>query len=209
MERDDLALSELWFSFSVVTPTYSQTASASISCDFAINAAVPGKFSLLKSGGGTGSLYFNGTKVADLTTTDDSDMKELSYTSTTAGTFVYVSGSTSNVAALTDYDYTNAADPIYVLAQIDDNTAGFKKFTGTSIAQYKAYLQFGTVTQARAFRLVYDDTTDIVTLPAENADMAKKALMIYSVSGTLQSGLKKGVNIVVDTDGTVRKVTVK
>lgn len=112
-------------------------------------------------------------------------------------------------AAMTDYDYTNAADPIYVLAQIDDNTAGFKKFTGTSIAQYKAYLQFGAVTQARAFRLVYDDTTDIVTLPADNADMAKRALMIYSVSGTLQSGLKKGINIVVDTDGTVRKVMAK
>ena len=290
----------------VVTPTYSQTASASISCDFAINAAVPGKFSLLKSGGGTGSLYFNGTKVADLTTTDDSDMKELSYTSTTSGTFVYVSGSTSNVAALrfvptdntsiynrvtpigwgsmslpypavvpddacvyyvsdyedgedtgtitltkvdaggiipakqgflfnsvkglyrfeksmtpdswndnmligtadaelTGYNYASATDPIYVLASIDENTVGFKKYTGTSIAQYKAYLQLESAITARAFKFAFDGETDgVETLVKEKANPSSSA--VYSVSGKRLSAMGKGVHLVRTTDGTVIKV---
>ena len=109
-------------------------------------------------------------------------------------------------AALTGYEYSTAADPIYVLSQIDDNTVGFKKFTGTDIAQYKAYLQLGTVPQARAFRLFFDEATAIAPL---TADMEKNAKMIYTVGGTPLSGLKKGINIVVATDGTVRKVMVR
>lgn len=68
-------------------------------------------------------------------------------------------------AALTGYDYTNATDPVYVLASLDANTAGFKKFTGTSIAQYKAYLQLGTTPTARAFRFeIEGETTGVQEL---------------------------------------------
>ncbi|MBR4898471.1 MAG: hypothetical protein IKZ48_06775 [Prevotella sp.] len=63
-------------------------------------------------------------------------------------------------AAMTGYDHTNAADPIYVLASLDANTVGFKKFTGTSIARYKAYLQLGTMPTARAFRISIDEMVD-------------------------------------------------
>lgn len=292
----------------LVTPTSSQTASANISCDFAINAAVPGTFSILKSGDATGYLYFNGTKVAELTTSGDSDMKELSYTSTEAGTFVYVCGGTSNVAAmrfvptnndniytkvtpigwgsmslpypavvpdgtcvyyvsdyedgeetgtltltkvnegevipakqgflfngmkglycfeksmspgswdgnmlvgtadaeLTGYDSSTATDPIYVLAKMDDNTAGFKKFSGTSIAQYKAYLLLETTPAARAFRFVVDDGTNAVN-PLSSAATGNVE-SVYSLGGTRQNSLRRGINIVRYRDGNVRKVNVK
>ena len=62
---------------------------------------------------------------------------------------------------LTDYDKDNATDPIYVLAQFSDNAVGFKKFSGTSIAQYKAYLQLGTTPTAREFRFAIDGDTGI------------------------------------------------
>lgn len=279
----------------LVTPTSSQTASANISCDFAINAAVPGKFSVMKSGNSTGYIYFNGTQVASLTTTGDSDMKELSYTSTVAGTFVYVCGDTNNVAALrfvptnndgvytkvlpigwgtmslpypavvpdgtcvyyvsgyedgeptgtltltkvdaggvipakagflfngvkglyrfeksmtpatwgnnklvgtadealTGYNAASATDPIYVLATIDANTVGFKKFSGTAIDQYKAYLQLGTQTQASAFRFeIEGETTGINTLNVERGTVNGE---VYNLNGQRVAQPAKGLYIV-------------
>ena len=68
-------------------------------------------------------------------------------------------------AALTDYNAASATDPIYVLATIDANTVGFKKFSGTAIDQYKAYLQLGTQPQASAFRFdIEGETTGINTV---------------------------------------------
>ena len=65
--------------------------------------------------------------------------------------------------ALTGYNSASATDPIYVLAKIDDSTVGFKKFSGTSIDQYKAYLQLGTIVNASTFRFDIDGETTGVT----------------------------------------------
>lgn len=113
-------------------------------------------------------------------------------------------------AALTGYDYNNATDPIYVLAQIDESSVGFKKFSGTSIAQYKAYLQLGTAATARAFRFVIDgDETGIETLQSGQAGSLQAVESVYSLNGTRQPGLQKGLNIVRRADGSVRKIQVK
>lgn len=67
--------------------------------------------------------------------------------------------------ALTGYNSASATDPIYVLAKIDDSTVGFKKFSGTSIDQYKAYLQLGTIVNASAFRFeIGGETTGMRSL---------------------------------------------
>ncbi|MBR6320853.1 MAG: hypothetical protein IKR50_10530 [Prevotella sp.] len=287
----------------------STTASATLASDFAINAAVPGTFSILRSGASTGSLYFNGTKVAEVTTSGDTDMKELNYTSTVPGTFVYLCTGTSNVAALrfvpankkavyqkvtnigwatmslpypakvpagaaayyvsdyedsegtgtltlttvpegstipafagflfngvkglyclektdpaadwtsnklvgtasaalTGYDSTTATDPIYVLASLDENTVGFKKFSGSSIDQYKAYLQLGTTTSARAFRFFFGDATAIQPLTIGNVWQQLPAT-VYSLDGRQLPALQKGINIVRTGNGSIRKIIVK
>lgn len=108
-------------------------------------------------------------------------------------------------AALTGYNSTSAADPIYVLAQLDANTVGFKKFSGTSIAQYKAYLQLGTVPTARAFRFSIegeDTAISDATRLYEDVEMIKDH--IYDLQGRKVNGqssmvngqLKKGLYII-------------
>ena len=107
-------------------------------------------------------------------------------------------------AALTDYDKDNAADPIYVLASLDESTVGFKKFAGTSIAQYKAYLQLGTTPQARTFRFSFDGETTAIEHTATQQSQTVAAC--YSLNGQQLSSLKKGLNIVKYADGSVRKI---
>jgi len=285
------------------------TASADLASDFAINAAVPGTFSMLRSGNSTGHLYFNGTEVATITTTGDADMQEVSYTSTVAGTFIYICSGTNNVAAmrfvptdnngiynkvstigwttmslpypaivpegtqvfyvsdyadgaetgtlsltqaaagtiipakagflfnsvkglyrlaksmtdntwaenmlvgtadetLTDYDYSSATDPIFVLASLDANNVGFKKFTGTAIDQYKAYLQLGTTPEARSFCFDFGEPTAIETV--SNATPAAQHIhQVFTLGGTQLSRLQKGMNIVKLSDGRTIKVNMK
>ena len=111
-------------------------------------------------------------------------------------------------AALTGYDSASASDPIYVLAKIDDDTAGFKRFSGTSIEQYKAYLQLGTTTAARAFRFVFDgEASSIVGADPVPASSAVEA--IYTLGGSRITSLKKGLNIVTHADGSISKIMVK
>ena len=110
--------------------------------------------------------------------------------------------------ALTDYDSSTATDPIYVLAQLDDTAVGFKKFSGSSIARYKAYLQVGSGATARAFRIIFDDVTALSPLSADSQD-ASAVTSVYTLSGVQQQSLVKGVNILRFADGTSRKVLVK
>lgn len=113
-------------------------------------------------------------------------------------------------AALTGYDSSSATDPIYVLASIDSNTAGFKKFSGTSIARYKAYLQLGTAPTARAFRFVVEEeTSDISETCSVRSDNPTDA-RVYNLHGqrvvlptrsattgdASTVGLKKGLYII-------------
>lgn len=108
---------------------------------------------------------------------------------------------------LTDYDKDNATDPIYVLAQLSDNAVGFKKFSGTSIALYKAYLQLGTTPTAREFRFTVDDATKMQSLSADTD--SKEVVAIYTLNGASVPALHKGLNVVKCSDGTVRKMIVK
>ena len=110
--------------------------------------------------------------------------------------------------ALTDYDSSTATDPIYVLAQLDDTAVGFKKFSGSSIARYKAYLQVGSGATARAFRIIFDDVTALSPLSADNQE-ASAVTSVHTLSGVQQQSLVKGVNILRLADGTSRKVLVK
>ena len=107
-------------------------------------------------------------------------------------------------APLTGYDSTSATDPIYVLAQLDDTAVGFKKFSGSSIARYKAYLQVGSGATARAFRIIFDDVTALSPLSADNQE-ASAVTSVHTLSGVQQQSLVKGVNIL----RTSRKVLVK
>jgi hypothetical protein len=103
-------------------------------------------------------------------------------------------------APLTDYDYSTATDPVYVLAKMDDDTVGFKKYTGTSIDRYKAYLQLGTAPTARAFRFNFSsDTKGINEIGA--SDPAIQAFnVVYDLQGRRieksQLSNKKGLYIV-------------
>ena len=112
-------------------------------------------------------------------------------------------------AALTGYDYTNATDnPIYVLAKIDENTVGFKKFTGTTIAQYKAYLQLGTPTTARAFRFEIEGETNAISEDCSVKSEYDATAPVYDLQGRkvnaqpnsefsiLNSQLKNGLYII-------------
>lgn len=105
---------------------------------------------------------------------------------------------------LTDYDKDNATDPIYVLAQFSDNAVGFKKFSGTSIAQYKAYLQLGTTPTAREFRFAIDGDTGIGASLINGEELIINSS--YDLQGRKLSSMRRGLNIVKYTDGTVRKV---
>lgn len=112
-------------------------------------------------------------------------------------------------AALTGYDYTNATNPVYVLASIDDNSVGFKKFTGSSIARYKAYLRLGTAPTARAFRFAIDGESTAIMSLTDEASQDATVTAIYTLGGMTQGQLKRGVNIVKRADGRVVKVTVR
>ena len=105
---------------------------------------------------------------------------------------------------MTDYDKDNATDPIYVLAQFSDNAVGFKKFSGTSIAQYKAYLQLGTTPTAREFRFAIDGDTGIGASLINGEELIINSS--YDLQGRKLSSMRRGLNIVKYTDGTVRKV---
>lgn len=111
-------------------------------------------------------------------------------------------------AALTDYNSGSATNPIYVLAQLNDNTAGFKKFSGTSIAQYKAYLQLSTPAQARSFRFAIDEVSAVDDHIATD-NVSKEVVTVYAVDGRRMSDLSKGLKIVKLSDGSVRKIMVK
>ena len=111
--------------------------------------------------------------------------------------------------ALTGYDSTSATDPIYVLASLNDNSVGFKKFSGTSIDQYKAYLQLGAVATARSFRMLIDGEATVVDKPFVAFDGSASVGTVYTLGGVQQKTLSKGFNIVKNVDGTVRKVLMK
>ena len=97
-------------------------------------------------------------------------------------------------AALTDYDANNATDPIYVLASLDANTAGFKKFSGASIERYKAYLQLGTAPTARAFRFEAE-TTSISEKVIVNSEQFATA-QYYNLNGQKVATPHKGLYII-------------
>lgn len=97
--------------------------------------------------------------------------------------------------ALTGYNSASATDPIYVLASLDANAVGFKKFTGTSIAQYKAYLQLGTTATARAFRIeIEGETTDISAALNDRKMINDK--VFYNLQGQQVAQPTKGLYIV-------------
>lgn len=109
-------------------------------------------------------------------------------------------------AALTAYDYTNAANPIFILAKLDSNKVGFKKFAGTSIAQYKAYLQLGS-TEARSFTFIFDDATGINEKVNVTNEPAAQA--VFDLQGRQVSTSSRGIRIIRYADGSVRKLQVK
>ena len=108
--------------------------------------------------------------------------------------------------ALIDYDKDNDA-AIYVLTALDAENVGFKTFSGTSIAQYKAYLQLPQVSGAKAFRMVLADSTPVEGILSETANATVVA--IYTLSGTQVSTLLPGINIVKYSNGSTRKIMVK
>ena len=112
-------------------------------------------------------------------------------------------------AALTGYDSSSAANPIYVLANIDDTTVGFRRFSGTNIARYKAYLPLSRQTAARAFRFVSDDEASAITPSAASAPATPAIEAIYTPGGMKLQHLQRGLNIVRAADGSVRKMLVK
>ena len=95
-----------------------------------------------------------------------------------------------------------------MLASLDENTVGFKKFSGSSIDQYKAYLQLGTTTSARAFRFFFGDATAIQSLTIGNGWQQLPAT-VYSLDGRQLPALQKGLNIVRTGNGSIRKIIVK
>ena len=109
-------------------------------------------------------------------------------------------------AALTAYDYTNAANPIFILAKLDSNKVGFKKFAGNSIAQYKAYLQLGS-TEARSFTFIFDDATGINEKVNVTNEPAAQA--VFDLQGRQVSTSSRGIRITRYADGSVRKLQVK
>ena len=101
-------------------------------------------------------------------------------------------------AALTGYDSASATDPIYVLAKIDDETVGFKKFSGTAIDQYKAYLQLGVTVNASAFRFAIDgETTGINASLMDSEERIVNSDAWYTIDGRMLNGqpTTKGVYI--------------
>ena len=98
-------------------------------------------------------------------------------------------------AALTGYDYTKATDPVYVLASLDANTVGFKKFTGTSIAQYKAYLQLEAAPTARAFRFEIEGETNAISEECRVKSEKFDTVPTYNLQGLRVEKPAKGLYI--------------
>ena len=99
-------------------------------------------------------------------------------------------------AALTGYDSSSAANPIYVLASLDANTVGFKKFTGTSIDRYKAYLQLGTTPTARAFRFELEGETSGISEECRVKSVGFATAPAYNLQGQQVAQPTKGLFII-------------
>ena len=112
-------------------------------------------------------------------------------------------------AALTGYDFSNATDPIYVLASIDANTAGFKKFSGTSIEQYKAYLLLGTTPTARAFRFDVEGATTSINETVGVGSEETTSAPVFNLNGQKVAKPHKGLYIVCSVEGRLQGKNVK
>ena len=140
---------------------------------------------------------------------------------TTTGTFTfYRTGKPADAPAATNYLKGNPSmenvmptdteeGNVYVLANMDRGLGFYNLAANNAIRHNCAYIVIEPekVTQIKRVSFLFDDTPTAID-KAETAINANTTA-VYGVAGEQRSALRRGINIVRMSDGTVRKVAVK
>lgn len=104
------------------------------------------------------------------------------------------------------FEATTAPEGSYVLS----GNKLYRVDSKVSVGANRAYIDLAKVphvtSEVKAVKLAFDDE---VATSISGTDEQVQVKAIYSVNGTVQRGMKKGVNIVKMSDGSVKKVLVK
>ena len=140
---------------------------------------------------------------------------------TTTGTFTfYRTGKPADAPAATNYlkgnpsmDNVMPTDTeegnVYVLAKKDRGLGFYNLAANNAIKHNCAYIVIEPekVTQIKRVSFLFDDTP--TAIDKAEAAINANATAVYGVAGEQRSALRRGINIVRMSDGTVRKVAVK
>lgn len=100
---------------------------------------------------------------------------------------------------------TQAPAGSYGLQKQNDKVAFYKASNGFTSNQYRAYLTLPNAPSAKVVTLVLDENTTSIS----SADAEVKPVAIFNANGNQLNVMKKGINIVKMSDGSIRKVMVK
>lgn len=140
---------------------------------------------------------------------------------TTTGTFTfYRTGKPADAPAATNYLKGNSSmenvmptdteeGNVYVLANMDRGLGFYNLAANNAIRHNCAYIVIEPekVTQIKRVSFLFDDTP--TAIDKAEAAINANATAVYGVAGEQRSALRRGINIVRMSDGTVRKVAVK
>lgn len=108
------------------------------------------------------------------------------------------------------YSQTTATPGTYVLQDLADGLAFYRVAAGDepTMYQFRAYFTKpdGDAGKAKAFVIRFENGTTTTIKPNDWAGPEPVVVQTYDVSGVRRQGLRKGLNIVKMSDGSVRKV---
>lgn len=167
-----------------------------------------------------GTMYSNGHYYANVSKVDyiESNVPYIvkvvsgNYHEITSNSNSYVKKTVLNQADyLTGvYSQTTATPGTYVLQNLNDGLAFYRVAAGEepTMYQFRAYFTKpdGGTEKAKAFVIRFEDGTTTTIKPNDWAGPEPVVVQTYDVSGVRRQGLRKGLNIVRMSDGSVRKV---
>lgn len=99
----------------------------------------------------------------------------------------------------------NDPDHFLLFGKSNKGNVGFWKYTTETIRPYSAFLINSSVNEAKGVEIALSEDTDAIRL----IDSKEAAQGIYGIDGTKRNALQHGVNLLRNTNGSVRKVIKK
>ena len=102
-------------------------------------------------------------------------------------------------------EIANDPDHYLLFGKSNKGNVGFWKYTTETIRPYSAFLINSSVNEAKGVEIALSEDTDAIRL----IDSKEATQGIYGIDGTKRNALQHGVNLLRNTNGSVRKVIKK